>query len=74
TGTGISPDDLPHVFDRFYRVDPSRNRVTGGAGLGLTIVKRLVEVHGGRIEVDSELGSGTTFTVEIPFSGPASDA
>ncbi|MDP6822467.1 MAG: HAMP domain-containing sensor histidine kinase [Dehalococcoidia bacterium] len=74
TGTGISADDLPHVFDRFYRVDPSRNRVTGGAGLGLTIVKRLVEVHGGRIGVSSVPGSGTTFTVRIPFSGPMSDA
>lgn len=74
TGTGISPEDLPHVFDRFYRVDPSRNRVTGGAGLGLTIVKRLVEVHDGRIEVDSEMGVGTTFTVFFPFSGPTIEA
>ena len=74
TGTGISPEDLPHVFDRFYRVDPSRNRVTGGAGLGLTIVKRLVEVHGGRVDVTSVFGSGTTFTVQIPFAGPESDA
>jgi len=74
TGTGISPDDLLHVFDRFYRVDPSRNRVTGGAGLGLTIVKRLVEVHGGNVDASSTPGSGTTFTVQIPFSGPPSDA
>ncbi|MCX8250565.1 MAG: HAMP domain-containing sensor histidine kinase [Dehalococcoidia bacterium] len=74
TGTGISPEDLPHVFDRFYRVDPSRNRGTGGAGLGLTIVKRLVEVHGGQVEVSSVFGSETTFTVQIPFAGPTSDA
>ena len=74
TGAGISTEDLPHVFDRFYRVDPSRNRVTGGAGLGLTIVKRLVEVHGGVIEVTSQPGAGTTFTVQLPFSGPPSDA
>jgi len=74
TGTGISPEDLPHVFDRFYRVDPSRNRVTGGAGLGLTIMKRLVEVHGGQVGVSSVFGSGTTFTVQIPFAGPSSDA
>ena len=72
TGAGISPEDLPYVFDRFYRVDPSRNRVTGGAGLGLTIVKRLVEVHGGVVDVASEPGEGTTFTVQIPFAGPAS--
>jgi signal transduction histidine kinase len=74
TGTGISPEDLPHVFDRFYRVDPSRNRGTGGAGLGLTIVKRLVEVHGGQVGVTSVFGSETTFTVQIPFAGPTSDA
>ena len=74
TGTGISPDDLPHVFDRFYRVDPSRNRGTGGAGLGLTIVKRLVEAHGGQVEVTSVFGSETTFTVHIPFAGPTTDA
>ena len=70
TGAGISPQDLPHVFDRFYRVDPSRDRVTGGAGLGLTIVKRLVEVHGGVIDVTSQPGEGTTFTFRIPFAGP----
>ncbi|MCH8816897.1 MAG: HAMP domain-containing histidine kinase [Chloroflexi bacterium] len=70
TGAGISPQDLPHVFDRFYRVDPSRDRVTGGAGLGLTIVKRLVEVHGGVINVTSQPGEGTTFTFQIPFAGP----
>jgi signal transduction histidine kinase len=74
TGTGISPEDLAHVFDRFYRVDPSRNRVTGGAGLGLTIVKRLVEAHGGQVDVTSVFGSGATFTVQIPFAGPGSDA
>ena len=74
TGAGISPEDLPHVFDRFYRVDPSRNRVTGGAGLGLTIVKRLVEVHGGEVDVTSEPGVGTTFTVQLPFAGPSSEA
>ncbi|HIF13034.1 MAG TPA: HAMP domain-containing histidine kinase [Dehalococcoidia bacterium] len=74
TGTGISPEDLPHVFDRFYRVDRSRNRVTGGAGLGLTIVKRLVEVHGGQVDVSSVFGSGTTLTVHIPFAGPRTHA
>ena len=71
TGTGISQEDLPHVFDRFYRVDPSRNRGTGGVGLGLTIVKRLIEVHGGQIGLTSVPGSGTTFTFEIPLAGPS---
>ena len=74
TGTGISQEDLPHVFDRFYRVDPSRNRGTGGAGLGLTIVKRLIEVHGGQIGVTSVPGSGTTFTFEIPIAGPSENS
>ncbi len=66
TGMGITPDDLPRVFDRFYRADPSRVRTTGGAGLGLTIARRLVEAHGGTIEVESEPGRGSHFTVRIP--------
>jgi signal transduction histidine kinase len=74
TGAGIPAEELAHVFDRFYRVDRSRDRATGGAGLGLTIVRRLVEVHGGRVAVASRPGQGTTFTVELPFAGPASDA
>ncbi|MEE8046394.1 MAG: ATP-binding protein [Dehalococcoidia bacterium] len=68
SGTGISPDDLPRVFDQFYRADQSRTRATGGAGLGLTIVKRLVEAHGGDISVTSEPGQGATFTVFLPAS------
>ena len=70
SGIGIPAEDLPHIFDRFYRVDPSRQRSTGGAGLGLTIVKRLVEIHGGQIKVNSDQGSGTTFTICIPLSRP----
>jgi two-component system sensor histidine kinase BaeS len=65
-GTGIAPDHLPHVFDRFYRAEASRSRTTGGSGLGLAITKHLVEAHGGRITVVSRLGSGSTFTIWIP--------
>ncbi len=66
TGEGISAEDLPHVFDRFYRADRSRARHTGGYGLGLAIVKQLVQAHGGTIEVESELGRGSTFRFSIP--------
>jgi two-component system sensor histidine kinase BaeS len=66
TGEGISPGDLPHVFDRFYRVDKSRARSTGGSGLGLTIAKRLIEAHGGKITVQSELGKGSRFSFTLP--------
>ena len=68
SGTGISEADLPRIFDQFYRADQSRNRATGGAGLGLTIVKRLVEAHGGEISVTSDADSGTTFRVLLPAS------
>ena len=66
TGAGIPPDEINRIFDQFYRVDPSRNRATGGVGLGLTIVKRLVEAHGGELSVESTLGQGTTFTLNLP--------
>jgi signal transduction histidine kinase len=67
TGAGISPEHLPHVFDRFYRTDRSRSRETGGTGLGLAIVKALVEVHGGQVQVDSQgLGQGTSFMIDLP--------
>jgi signal transduction histidine kinase len=66
TGIGIPADKLPLIFERFYRVDPSRARATGGAGLGLTIVKRLVEAHRGTVSVDSQVGKGTAFTIELP--------
>jgi len=65
-GIGIAPADLPNVFDRFYRTDKSRTRATGGAGLGLTIAKRLVEAHGGRIGVQSEPGAGARFWFTLP--------
>jgi signal transduction histidine kinase len=69
TGEGIAAEDLPHVFDRFYRADRSRARHTGGYGLGLAIVKQLVQAHGGTITVQSELGKGSTFTFSIPVNG-----
>lgn len=68
TGTGISPEDLPHVFERFYRADKSRARQTGGAGLGLAIVKQLVLAHGGQVSAESEPGRGATFTFTIPVA------
>jgi signal transduction histidine kinase len=68
TGTGIPPEHLPFVFDRFYRADPSRARQTGGAGLGLAIVKQLVLAHGGDISVTSQPGQGSTFTFTLPVS------
>jgi len=66
TGEGIPAEDLPHIFERFYRVDKSRARATGGSGLGLTIAKRLVEAHGGTITVQSELGKGSRFSFTLP--------
>jgi two-component system sensor histidine kinase BaeS len=66
TGPGIAPEDLPHVFDRFYRSDKSRTRATGGSGLGLAIVRSLVALHGGTVEVESRLGEGSCFTVALP--------
>ena len=65
-GEGIPADDLPHIFDRFYRGDPSRSRNTGGAGLGLAICKALVEAAGGQIEITSEVGRGTIAEVILP--------
>jgi histidine kinase len=66
TGIGIAPEHLGHVFSRFFRVDKSRSRLGGGTGIGLTIAKRLVEVHGGSIAVASTVGLGSTFTIALP--------
>ena len=68
TGAGIAPEALPHVFDRFYRGDPARSQQEGESGLGLAIAKSITEAHGGRIEVESALGQGTTFTVLLPVA------
>ncbi len=66
TGMGIAPEDLPHVFERFYRADKARARDEGGSGLGLAIARWVVEEHGGEIAAQSEPGKGTTFTVRLP--------
>lgn len=66
TGLGIAPDDLPHVFDRFWRADKSRSRTTGGSGLGLAITRHLVEAHGGTVSADTEPGAGSTFRITLP--------
>ncbi|MDT8440680.1 MAG: heavy metal sensor histidine kinase [Desulfuromonadales bacterium] len=70
SGFGIAADELPRIFDRFYRVDKARNRMDGGSGLGLAIVKWIVEAHGGQIEVASEPDVGSTFSVKLPLAGP----
>ena len=66
TGSGIPAADLPRIFERFYRVDAARSRFTGGTGLGLAIVKHVAELHGGRVEVESRLGEGSTFRIRVP--------
>jgi signal transduction histidine kinase len=68
TGEGIPPEELPLIFERFYRVDKSRTRATGGSGLGLTIAKRLVEAHGGKITAQSEVGKGSRFVFTLPVT------
>lgn len=74
TGEGIAAEDLPHIFDRFWRTDRARSREKGGTGLGLAIARSLVEAHGGHIWAESELGHGATFTFSVPVIVPADEA
>jgi two-component system sensor histidine kinase BaeS len=74
TGEGIPADELPFIFERFYRVDKSRSRKTGGSGLGLTIAKRYVEAHGGQISAHSEVGKGSRFTFTVPVQTGLTDS
>jgi signal transduction histidine kinase len=67
-GPGIPPEDLPHIFEKMYRVEKESTRAVEGSGLGLSIVKRIVELHGGRIAVESTVGEGTTFRVRLPLA------
>ena len=67
TGTGIPAHELPHLFERFRRVDGARGRSFEGSGIGLALVQELVKLHGGDIGVQSEVGSGSTFTISIPL-------
>jgi signal transduction histidine kinase len=66
TGAGIGREDLPLIFERFYRASKDRSRKTGGAGLGLSIARWIVERHGGEIRANSDLGKGSTFTILLP--------
>jgi two-component system phosphate regulon sensor histidine kinase PhoR len=65
-GAGIPSEDLPHIFERFYRVDKGRSRDKGGTGLGLSIVKHIVQLHGGKVRAESTLGQGTSFFFTLP--------
>ena len=68
TGIGIAPQDLPHVFERFWRAEPSRSRNSGGTGIGLAITRRLVELQGGEIQVRSQLKQGSEFRFYLPLA------
>jgi signal transduction histidine kinase len=71
SGIGISPEDLPHIFNRFYRADLARQTETGGSGLGLAMAQKIIENHNGSIEVESILGDGSTFRVCLPITPEA---
>jgi signal transduction histidine kinase len=71
TGVGIPAEALPHLFERFYRVDNARARASGGSGLGLAIVQAIVEAHGGLVAVESAPGAGTCMTIRLPWQPAA---
>ena len=73
-GPGVAPDELPQLFERFWRADSSRNRATGGLGLGLAISRTIVEAHGGQVSAESTLGEGACFTVRLPLATCSQDA
>jgi signal transduction histidine kinase len=74
TGTGIPPEHVPRIFERFYRVDPGRSREQGGTGLGLAIVKHLVDAHEGQVAADSVPGQGTTIRLHLPAATVVTDS
>jgi signal transduction histidine kinase len=67
TGCGIDPEDIPHIFDRFYRADKARTRETGGTGLGLAIVREIIARHHGTVSLESAVGKGSTFIILLPL-------
>ena len=73
-GPGISPEDQPHVFDRFWRADKARSRADGGTGLGLAIVRQIAESHGGHIRLQSKVGVGSSFVIWLPVAAPGTQA
>ncbi len=74
TGSGIPEQELPHIFDRFYRVDKARSRQLGGTGLGLAIAREIIHAHGGEVTVDSKVDEGTTVDISLPFLSPKEDS
>jgi signal transduction histidine kinase len=74
TGIGIADEDLPRIFDRFFRADRARSREVPGSGLGLSIARWIAETHQGRIEVESLLGAGSTFRIVLPLVSPETSA
>jgi two-component system sensor histidine kinase ResE len=74
TGSGIPEEDLPFIFERFYKADKARTRGQAGTGLGLAIVKHIVNSHGGNVTVTSKVGEGTTFVVQLPIGTPTEAA